>query len=74
MLYALNELGLSIERGDNKKILRRQHEKLHTAMKEFIVHIQDFKMDTICQIHTQNKASVAPNDWFVTPFDAYIRS
>ena len=74
VLSALSKLGLSIERGDDQSTLRGQHEQLHAAVTGLVAHFQEFKMDTICQIHAQNSDTVAPNEWFITPFDAYIKS
>ena len=69
----IKTLGWSIERGESKAVLRQQHEELQQAVADLIENVQEFKMNTITQLHNQ-KTKTVKNEWFITPFSAYLKS
>lgn len=71
VLKLTSELGWCIER-DNLQQTRAKHKELAQAVQQLVDNVQEFKLNTITQLHRQDNAPTA-NDWFVTPFDAYLR-
>ena len=70
---AVHDLGLAIERGDDLAELRRLHQEVHVAVQALVNNVQEFKLNTITQLHKHTNETV-PNDWFITPFDAYVKA
>ena len=70
---SVKDLGLAIERKDDITVLRRLHEAVQLATEELVQNVQEFKLSTITQQHKHTTNTVT-NDWFITPFDAYIKS
>lgn len=72
----LQQLGFSIEAGADVATLRAQHAALGVAVQALLQNVEEFKINTICEIHTRAKAlpPCARPTWFITPFDAYLRT